>query len=141
MAQSPYPAGLSMTPGNMKKLAILLALLVISTSANAANCFKVDDENSPVATLSGRITSHAPKTPRNIEGRAAKGLLILDIPLRVDAGAGCTDWRVIPVMDSKNQVASWNNRHVTISGKLDRFGSARVYPPIFMEVTTIREKR
>jgi hypothetical protein len=128
--------------GNIKKLAILLALLVISTSANAANCSKVDGEKSPAATLSGRITTHTPKVPRNVEGQAAKGFyLILDIPLRVDLGAGCTDWRVIPAMDSRNEIASWKNHHVAISGKLHRFGSALVYPPIFIEVTTVRGKR
>ena len=32
------------------------------------------------------------------------------------------------------------NRRVTVSGKLDRFGSALVYPPIFIEAKTIKGK-
>jgi hypothetical protein len=64
-----------MTLGNMNKLVIVLKLLVISASANAENCFKVDDENRPAATLSGRITNAVQFSARlrNSEGRAAKG--------------------------------------------------------------------
>jgi hypothetical protein len=145
MAQGKYPPGPPMTLGNMKKLVISLTsltFLVISASANAEDCFKVDDEKSPAATLSGRITTNALKIPRNIEGRAAESFYLnLDTPLRVDSGTGCTDWRAIPVMDFKNQIVRWQNQHVTISGKLNRFGSALVYPPIFIEVTTIRGKQ
>jgi hypothetical protein len=133
-----------MTLGNMKKLVILVTLLLISAAANAENCFTIDREYSLAATLSGRITNvvQFPARLRNSEGRAAEGpYLALDTPLLVDTGSGCTVWSAIPVVTgSENQIANWQNRHVTISGKLDRFGSALVYPPIFIAVTTISGK-
>jgi hypothetical protein len=133
-----------MTSGNMQKLAIVLTFLVISASAKAENCFKIDGEYSLAATLSGRIINAVqfPARLRKSEGRAAEGpYLALDTPLLVDAGSGCTVWRAIPVVTAfENQLANRLNRHVTISGKLDRFGSALVYPPIFVAVTSISGK-
>jgi hypothetical protein len=126
----------------MKKLVIVLMAMIISASANAENCFNIDGEHSVTATLSGRITNAVQFSARlrNSEGRAAEGLyLALDTPLRVDAGSGCTDWSAIPVfMEPENQLAKWRNRHVAILGKLDRFASGLVYPPIFITVTTIK---
>jgi hypothetical protein len=89
---------------------------------------KTDGEYSLAATLSGRITNAVqfPARLRNSEGWAAEGpYLALDTPLLVDTGSGCTLWSVIPVV-TENQLANRRNRHVTISGKLDGFGSALV---------------
>jgi hypothetical protein len=127
-----------MTLCNMKRLVLVFALSVLSVSANAENCFTIGGEYSLAATMSGRITNAVqfPARLRNSEGRAAEGpYLALDTPLFVDTGAGCTLWSAIPVVtESKNQLADWRNRHVTVSGKLDRFGSAQIYPPIFIEL-------
>jgi hypothetical protein len=48
---------------------IALGLLLLPATANAKNCFMVDYENAPAATVSGRITAHhrvpkGPGTPR-----------------------------------------------------------------------------
>jgi hypothetical protein len=51
--------------------------------AQAKNCLKVDDENSPAATLSGHITTRH-KVHKNIEA---------------DLGAGCRDWVEIAIND------------------------------------------
>jgi hypothetical protein len=37
------------------------------------------------------------------------------------------------------KLAKWNNRHVTVVGTLVRFGSALVHPPIFIEISTIKQ--
>jgi hypothetical protein len=135
-----HPPGPLMSLGKMRVRFIFFTLLIFSSSASAENCFTVDvDENRPVATLSGRITNRHQKMPRNSELRAAElPYLKLDAPLQADAGGGCMNWGEIPVIGSENQIAKWQNRHVTISGKLNRFGSALVHPPIFIEVTTIK---
>jgi hypothetical protein len=118
--------------------------LTSAASANARdatkNCFKVDYDNSPSATLSGRITNPR-EMPISGDVRPAKGpYLKLDTPLRADVGSGCEDWREIVIMESEHQLSRWQNRRVTISGTLNRFGSALVYPPIFIESTTIKGK-
>jgi hypothetical protein len=108
-------------------------VLIVPTAVSAKNCLKVDDENRPAATLTGRITAQHKALGKNTELRAAEGpYLRLDSPLQADLGAGCTDWREIPILDSEHtvQLAKDNKRHVTISGELGRFGSALVYPPI-----------
>jgi hypothetical protein len=130
----------------VRTLVIVFTLLALTASANARdatkNCFKVDEDNSPAATLSGRITD-IHKMPRIGDLRPAKGPYInLDMPLRADVGGGCKYWRKIPfVMESvENQHSKWQNRRVAVSGRLGRFGSALVYPPIYIEGTTIKGK-
>jgi hypothetical protein len=125
----------------MKKLVIVLTLLAMSASSGAENCFKIDFDFDLPATLSGRITNAVQFSARQrqSEGRAADGpYLVLDTPLRVDVGLGCTDWSAIPVLTGpENQLANWRNRHVTISGRLNRFASGLIYPPIFIELKSI----
>jgi hypothetical protein len=88
---------------------------------------------------------------KNSDLRAAEGpYLKLDAPLPADVSGGmgeenCYSFGEAPVHDfgengEKEQLARWQNRHVVISGKLGRFGSALVSPPIFIEVTTIKGK-
>jgi hypothetical protein len=126
----------------MKKIVIALAILIVAPAANARDankpCFKVDDQNNPAVTVSGRLSTQHQRVPKESELQAAKGFSIkLDGPLRADARGGCADWNEIAVMEmNSNQLARLNNRHVTIEGK--RFGSALVYPPIHIQVTTIK---
>jgi len=66
-----------------KKVAVMLStlLLLFSVAANAQTCVKVDDDNTPAAIVSGRITTHH-KLPKGSEGRTGDGpWLILDQPL------------------------------------------------------------
>jgi hypothetical protein len=49
-----------------KKMALLLFLLLFSVTTNAQTCVKVDDDNSPAAIVSGRITTHH-KLPKGSE--------------------------------------------------------------------------
>src|SRR5262245_46696172 len=68
------------------KVAVLLSsfplLLIFSVAANAKTCVWVDYENSPAATVSGRITTHH-KLPKGTEQRTGGGpWLILDHRLR-----------------------------------------------------------
>jgi hypothetical protein len=114
--------------------------MVVSATAEAKNCLQVDDENSPAVTLSGHITTQH-KVPKNTELRAAQGYYLrLDTPLRADLGAGCWDWVEIPILDDEhaNQLAKLNKRHVIVAGKLGRFGSALVVPPIFISVENVK---
>jgi hypothetical protein len=127
---------------SMKKLAIVLALLTIPASANSrdATCFKVDAGTDADATLSGRITNRHQKLPKDPDLRAADGpYLKLDEPIQIDQGGGCYSWNeIVVMMDDENQLSKWQNRHVVISGTLQRFGSALVHPPFFIEVKTIK---
>jgi hypothetical protein len=117
-----------------KHLALALALLLLPTAANAKNCLKVDDENSPAATVSGRITTHhrVPKAWSDV--RAAKGFFLkLDTPLLTGDTEVCLKWDKIAIIPSDDsQLRKWVNRHVTIEGKLGRFVSALVNPAIFI---------
>jgi hypothetical protein len=132
----------------MKKLVMALALLIIPAAANARDttlpCFKVDDENTPAVTLSGRITKHHRSPPKDSELQAVKNFYFvkLDSPLRVDNGAagGCQSRDEIPIIEQRTptQLVRWNNQHVTIEGKLGRFPSALAYPAIFIEISTIK---
>jgi hypothetical protein len=132
-----------------KKLALPLSslLLVFSVAANAETCVKVDDDNSPAAIVSGRITTHH-KLPKGSEGRTGDGpWLILDQPLLADhMGIGsCYKWRKIAILTGEqsqidySQIRSWEGQHVTIDGKLGRFGSALVSPSVYIEITTIKK--
>jgi uncharacterized protein YecT (DUF1311 family) len=127
--------------------------LAVATSANARdatkNCLKVDYENSPAVTLSGHVTKQHRKVPKNSELRSTKGFLYLklDAPLGADLigdGTDCAKFEEVPIMKTddidNNQLVKWNNQHVTIVGKLNRFGSALVSPPIFIEISTIKGK-
>ena len=141
----------------MTKYAVAI-LLALTVAASAQTCVKVDDDNSPAAIVSGRITTHH-KLPKWSEGRTGDGpWLILDQPLLADHTGGgitgepsyefCYKWRkfaILPGGDGEKaeaqitQLKKWNNQHVTIDGKLGRFGSALVSPSIFIEITTIKK--
>src|ERR1700745_1105179 len=82
-----------------KKLTLSLSSLslLFSVTTNAQTCVKVDDDNSPAAIVSGRITTHH-KLPKGSEQRTGDGpWLILDQPLLADhTGIGsCYKWRKI----------------------------------------------
>jgi hypothetical protein len=128
----------------MTRKLIASALFAITTSASAAaaaDCLKVDDDNSPEAIVSGRVTKQPIKLPKDSELRATKGFYLkLDPPLRADVGADCRDWNEIAIMPD-DRIAKWNNRQVIIAGRLGRFGSALVHPPIFIEISTIKGRR
>lgn len=123
---------------------IALGLLLLPATANAKNCFMVDYENAPAATVSGRITAHH-RVPKGSELRAADGpFLNLDTPLLTANGGDteqCLVWRKIVIMshDDDPQLAKWTNQHVIIFGQLNRFGSALVDPAIFIKVKTIKK--
>jgi hypothetical protein len=130
----------------MKKLVMALVLLIIPAAANARDttqpCFLVDDVNNPAVILSGRVTLHHHKLPKDSEGVSAKGFYLkLDSPLRVDNGSGCQTRDEIPIFelhDNTTQIGKWNNRHVTLEGKLDRFPSALIHPAIFIQISTVK---
>jgi len=128
-------------------------LFLFSMAANAQTCVKVDDDNSPAAIVSGRITTYH-KLPKGSEGRTGDGpWLILDQPLLADHTGGalsCQKWRKIAILPGGEktekereaqiiQIRKWNNQHVTIDGKLGRFVSALVFPSIYIEITTIKK--
>ena len=132
-----------------KKVALLLSplLLIFSVAVNAENCVIVSYDNSPAAIVSGRITTHH-KLPKGSEQRTGDGpWLILDQPLLADhAGIGsCYKWRKIAILTGEqsqidySQLRSWEGQHVTIDGKLGRFGSALVSPSVYIEITTIKK--
>ena len=120
----------------MKIALWLLSLWMLSTTAKA-DCLKIDDENDPIATVSGRVTNHH-KVPKG-DLRAAEGIfLVLDRPLEADLGAGCENyWKIIinttdeDTKRTKRQLIA--GKRVKMTGKLSRFGSALVDPPIFIE--------
>src|SRR5262249_18116853 len=123
---------------------IALGLLLFPATANAKNCFMVDYENAPAATVSGRITAHH-RAPKGSELRAADGpFLNLDTPL-LTADAGDTDQClecvkiVIMSHDDDLQLAKWTNQHVLIFGQFSRLGSALVDPAIFIKAKTIKK--
>ena len=92
-----------------KKGALLLSctLLFFSVAANARTCLKVDDENSPAATVSGRVTTQH-TVPKRSELRAAEGFfLTLDQTLLADIGRGCREWRKIAIMSDDD--FSWED--------------------------------
>ena len=135
----------------MRIVALLLSplLLLFSVAANAENCVIVSYDASPAAIVSGRITTHH-KLPKGSEQRTGAGpWLILDEPLLL-GWYGCGKWRKIAILlggektekeieDQITQLKKWNNQHVTIDGKLGRYGSALVSPSIFIEITTIKK--
>ena len=114
-------------------IGLIAAMTFNSDAANAGVCFKVDDKHDPAVTVTGRIIV-APRIKVGNDMRAAEGLYVkLDVPLRVDVGGGCEEWRALPVMGDVRR-----NRRVTITGKLSRFTSALVKPPIFIKAETIK---
>jgi len=131
-------------PGPALLFSIALAVLLFPATANTKNCFMVDYENAPAATVSGRITAHH-RVPKGSELRAAHGpFLNLDTPLLTADGGDteqCLVWRKIVIMshDDDPQLAKWTNQHVIIFGQLNRFGSALVDPAIFIKVKTIKK--
>ncbi len=101
--------------------------------------FRVDYDNSPEVTASGRITMHH-EVAKGSERRAAKGFFLqLDTPLSLWDGEVCYKCGKIVLISDDPQLVEWVNRHVTIEGKLGRFGSALVDPSIFIEVATIKD--
>jgi hypothetical protein len=121
----------------MKIALWLLSLWMLSTTANA-ECLKIDDDNTPIATVSGRITNYH-QVPKG-DLRAAKGFifLVLDRPLEADLGTGCRNfWKIVILTTeedtkrTKRQLIA--GKRVKMTGKLSRFGSALVDPPIFIE--------
>ena len=73
---------------NLKSLLVLtllsVAVLLFPVTANAKNCLKLHDKNSPSVIVSGRITTHH-KLPKDSEQRTGDGpWLILDQPLLAD---------------------------------------------------------
>jgi hypothetical protein len=88
-----------------KKMALLLSsalpLLLFSVAANAKVCVRLDYDNSAVATVSGRITTHH-KLPKGSEGRMGDGpWLILDKPfLTTDESGDCQERRKIAILSA-----------------------------------------
>jgi hypothetical protein len=123
---------------------IAAALLLFPTTAHAKNCFMVDYDNAPAATVSGRITAHH-KAPKGSELRAADGpFLNLDTPLltaNADDPDQCLEWGKIVILSDDPRLAKWVGQHVTIFGHLDRFVSALVDPAIFIEAKTIKRSK
>jgi hypothetical protein len=116
----------------MKKVLITAALLIALVAASRsafADCIQVDDDHTPVAVLSGRVTQHHKVVDRDL--RAANGpFLKLDAPLQVDL-TGCRSFTKVVIL---NAAKLRNNQHTTIAGTLGRFGSALVDSPIFIGV-------
>jgi hypothetical protein len=119
----------------------LAATLIATTPALAENCLKLDEDNEPVATISGRVTTQH-KVPKGSELRSSDGpWLILDQPLVVDFYDGCRKWSKIAVMaNDPSQSKKWTNQRVVITGKLGRFGSALVSPSVYITITTIKKR-
>jgi hypothetical protein len=124
--------GANKVKASMKLLVAAFALMIVPATVKAKNCFIVNGENSPSATLSGRITTQH-KVPKNTEGiRAAGGYYLrLDTPLPVqwEVGERCWDFVDIAIHikndDEDAKVARLNGRHVVVGGQLGRFGSAK----------------
>jgi hypothetical protein len=144
-----------------KKVALLLSsflplLLLFSVAANAKVCVRLDYDNSAVATVSGRITTHH-KLPKRSEQRTGDGpWLILDKPfLTTDESGDCQERRKIAIFgdgagvswihsakanpDDYSQLRRLVGQHVTIEGELGRFGSALVSPSIFIKIRSIKK--
>jgi hypothetical protein len=131
----------------MKTLATITLTLAMITAASAqqtssnsgGNCLKVDDVNNPTVILSGRITKdHRILEDRGIDQPTVWNsyFLKLDTPLREDNGGGCGDVDEIAIMTPNDcGYDDFNNQHVTIEGKLDRFPSALAYPSIFIDIS------
>jgi hypothetical protein len=127
---------------------ITCALLVTSASAaDAKTCFEVPvfmtDEHSPMVTVSGRIAKQHGKHFDFGEQRPAQTLLLkLDTRLRTrlpdEDKCDSRGRDEIAIFDDPDKLAKWIGRRVTITGKLGRFGSALVYPSIYIEISTMR---
>jgi len=132
-------------------------LLLFSVAAIAETCVIVGYDDSTEAIVSGRITTHH-KLPKDSEGRTGDGpWLILDQPLLAGyPGTSepgfwhCSKFRKIAILPGGEkteeeadaqitQIRKWNNQHVTIDGKLNRFVSALVSPNVYIRITTIKK--
>ena len=70
--------------GRVGEVCVSGLLLFFSITADARNCLKIDYENSPTVTVSGRITTQH-RVPKGSELRAGDGpWLILDQPILAD---------------------------------------------------------
>jgi hypothetical protein len=119
----------------MKIALWLLSLWMLSTTAKA-ECLNIDYENDPIATVSGRVTSHH-KVPKGDLRAAAGPFLVLDRPLEVDLGTGCGNiWKIVVLTTEEDTKRTRRQliagKRVKMTGKLSRFGSALVDPPIFI---------
>jgi hypothetical protein len=122
------------------------ALAAATSTGVAADCLQADYDNSPETIVAGRVIKRLEKKDqlsKDSELRLAKTFFLkLDPPLRADNGTGCDNWDVIAIVTRGDQegarIAKLNNRRVIIEGKLGRFGSALVYPSLFIEVATIK---
>ena len=115
----------------MRTIIILVASLVLATTAASANCLRVDDDaDMPTVVVSGRVVTQYYTLPEGSEARVADGpFLKLDKPLTIDPGTGCRKLDKIVIMNKKPRT----NSRVTIKGRLVRFGSALVVPPIYID--------
>jgi hypothetical protein len=136
----------------MKKIAVttgvVMAVLAPAMGQerlpNGLECLAVDEDHSPEITLTGRVTKQHLK-PESEDLRVWDGFYLkLDKGLAVNVTGGredCFNWREVPIADSTNLLAKWNNSHVKITGTLSRPGSAVVYPPLFIDISKIEEVR
>jgi hypothetical protein len=112
-----------------------------TVAAHAETCIKVDEDNSPKATLSGRIVAHhqIPSSWKR-EGIHAPGepFLSIDAPLLVDYGTGCQRLFDIALFVAGKPPRA--GQHVTIAGTLNRFDSATVNPSIYLDARSSPER-
>ena len=111
------------------------ACAVNAATAHAETCIKVDETNSPKATLSGRVVAHH-QVPvawkRDGIHAAATPFLRLDAPLLVDYGTGCQRLPDVALFVA-GKPSPRMGQHVTITGTLNRFDSATVVPPVYLD--------
>jgi hypothetical protein len=92
--------------GRVGEVCLSGLLLFFSITADARTCLKVDDENSPTVTVSGRVTTQH-RVPKGSELRAGDGpWLMLDQPVLADPTGepgmrNCTDWRKIAIVSDR----------------------------------------
>jgi len=137
---------LKTTPMTAKHFAIVAAAAALLTfvadacavnaaTAHAETCIKVDETNSPKATLSGRVVAHH-QVPvawkRDGIHAAATPFLRLDAPLLVDYGTGCQRLPDVALFVA-GKPSPRMGQHVTITGTLNRFDSATVVPPVYLD--------
>jgi hypothetical protein len=120
--------------------AAALLVAVQAGAAHAETCIKVDGDNSPKATLSGRVVAHiqVPAAGKREGIHAASGLFLhLDAPLLIDNSTGCHHFPDIALfVEGKPPRAG---QHVTITGTLNRFASATVVPSIYLDARNPEE--
>jgi hypothetical protein len=119
---------------------ILVPLCAHASAADAKTCPEVPFMNGPVGTLSGRVTKqHGKSFFKFSEQHPSQTLLLkLDAPLRISLeDQGCVHRQEIAVFDDPDKLTKWIGRRVTITGELGRWGSALVYPSIYIAISSI----